>query len=120
MVAAPVAKEIYRRIYSLRGHNTEPLLQASTPTITDPYRSTSSGSLKGQLLSTSIPVMKASAGRVTIPDLKGMSMKMSLSGLYAMGLKPVVHGSGRVIRQIPAAGKVLNAGQTIEIFLGDE
>ena len=63
--------------------------------------------------------MKAHAGQLDMPELKGMSMKMSLSGLYAMGLRPVVHGSGRVIRQVPAAGKSLKAGQTVEVFLGD-
>ena len=55
-----------------------------------------------------------------MPDLKGMSMKMSLSGLYAMGLKPKPHGSGRVIRQVPAAGKHLRPGQLVEIYLGEK
>lgn len=119
MVAAPVAKEIYRRIYNLRGHNSEPYLQASVPAASDQFKPETILAPKGQLLSSNIPVMKAYAGQLDMPELKGMSMKMSLSGLYAMGLRPVVHGSGRVIRQVPAAGKSLKAGQTVEVFLGD-
>ncbi len=119
MVAAPIAKEIYRRIYNLRGSDTEPYLQASLPKDKDESLHNSPHSLQGQLLSSSMPVLKASSAEVTMPDLKGMSMKMSLSGLYAMGLKPTCHGSGRVIRQVPAAGKILKSGQSVEIFLGE-
>ncbi len=119
MVAAPVAKEIYRRIYSLQGHTPEPYLQADAPNSSRSVQDRSSASLQGQLLSATMPVMKAGGALLTMPDLKGMSMKMSLSGLYAMGLKPVPHGSGRVIRQIPAAGKTLRAGQSVEIYLGE-
>ncbi|MCF7850111.1 MAG: transpeptidase family protein [Candidatus Marinimicrobia bacterium] len=120
MVAAPVAKEIYRRIYNLRGPDSEPYLQASLPEeTTDQPISKPPRSLEGQLLSSNLPVMKANTGLLTMPDLKGMSMKSSLSGLYAMGLDPIVHGSGRVIRQIPKAGSRLKHRQQIEIFFGD-
>jgi len=119
MVAAPIAKEIYRRIYNLRGNTSDPYLQAASPMDTDQYESKPGESLNGRLLSAALPVMKVNAGQQSMPDLKGMSMKMSLSGLYAMGMKPIVHGSGRVIRQIPTAGKALKAGQNIEIFLGE-
>lgn len=119
MVAAPVTKEIYRRIYNLRGNASEPYLNAAIPQDIDRYESRPIESLKGQLLSAAIPIMKASTGPLTMPDLKGMSMKMSLSGLYSMGVKPVVHGSGRVIRQVPTAGKSLRSGQKVEIFLGE-
>ncbi|MCF7823825.1 MAG: transpeptidase family protein [Candidatus Marinimicrobia bacterium] len=119
MVAAPVAKEIYRRIYNLRSQKAEPYLQAANPA--DLYQAAPPPheAIKGQLLSSAIPVMKVNAGQLEMPDLKGMSMKMSLSGLYAIGLKPVVHGSGRVIRQVPSAGKPVTFGQTVEVFLGD-
>ena len=66
-----------------------------------------------------MPVMKAAVGVQSMPDLKGMSMKLSLSGLYAMGLNPVVHGSGRVIRQVPKAGTRLKPDQTIEVYFGE-
>ncbi len=118
MVAAPVAKEIYRRIYNLSGHSSEPYLQAaSTPK--SEYQSHKPATLKGQLLSSSIPVMKVSAGQISMPNMKGMSLKMSLSGLYAIGLKPISYGSGRVIRQVPAAGKKIRTGQSVEIYLGE-
>lgn len=120
MVAAPVAKEIYRRIYNLRGPDSEPYLQAAIPMeSSEKPASPAPRSLKGQLLSSTLPVMKANAGLMTMPELKGMSMKMSLAGLYAMGVNPVVHGSGRVIRQIPKAGTRLKHGQQIEIYYGD-
>ncbi|NQV41447.1 MAG: transpeptidase family protein [Candidatus Marinimicrobia bacterium] len=119
MVAAPIAKEIYRRIYNLTGRDADPILQASAPRDRDESENKAPRSLQGQLLSSSLPVMKASTAEITMPDLKGMSLKMSLSGLYAMGLKPVPHGSGRVIRQVPAPGKTLKAGQSVEIYLGE-
>ena len=118
MVAAPVAKEIYRRIYNLRGDDPAPYLQAATD---DSQREKSSENimLDGQLLTSSIPVMKVNSTLLTMPELKGMSLKMSLAGLYAMGLNPIPHGSGRVIRQVPAAGKELKTGQSVEIYLGE-
>lgn len=119
MVAAPIAKEIYRRIYNLHGQDAEPYLQAASPRDKDESKQGPLGSLQGQLLSTSLPVLKTNSAQITMPDLKGMSMKMSLSGLYAMGLKPIPHGSGRVIRQVPAAGKILESGQSVEIYLGE-
>jgi len=119
MVAAPVAKEIYRRIYNLRDTDSRPYQQADAPMDRESYDGGLYDILKGQLLSSTLPVMKADSGPLNMPDLQGMSMKMSLSGLYAMGLRPVFHGSGRVIRQIPAAGKPLKPGQNVEIFLGN-
>ncbi|MBT3632466.1 MAG: transpeptidase family protein [Candidatus Marinimicrobia bacterium] len=119
MVAAPIAKEIYRRIYNLTGHDDEPYLQSTVARDKDKGALEPPRTLQGQLLSASLPVLKANNAQVTMPDLKGMSLKMSLSGLYAMGLKPIPHGSGRVIRQIPAAGKTLKTGQSVEIYLGE-
>ena len=119
MVAAPIAKEIYRRIYNLRDHNAEPYLQAAAPAESDERDFQESNTLQGQLLSSAMSVLKVNSTHVTMPDLKGLTLKSSLSGLYALGVKPVRHGSGRVIRQIPAAGTKLKAGQTVEIFLGD-
>ncbi|MBT5271106.1 MAG: transpeptidase family protein [Candidatus Marinimicrobia bacterium] len=119
MVAAPIAKEIYRRIYNLKGRDAEPYLQASVPKDRDESVNQAPRSLQGQLLSASLPILRANAAQVTMPDLKGMSLKMSLSGLYAMGLKPIPQGSGRVIRQVPAAGRTLKAGQSVEIYLGE-
>ncbi len=117
MVAAPIAKQIYRRIHNLNGISQKHYLQAANSSPSD--QAGDSPSLTGQLLSAVIPVIKANAGQLIMPDLKGLSMKMSLSGLYAMGLTPVPHGSGRVIRQVPSAGKKLSTGQTVEIYLGE-
>lgn len=119
MVSAPVAKEIYRRLYNLRRSDVEPILQASASRENDTDNITPPLSLQGQLLSAAMPVLKVTSETIEMPDLKGMTLKMSLSGLYAMGLKPVAHGSGRVIRQVPAPGKTLKPGQTVEIFLGE-
>ena len=120
MVAAPVAKEIYRRIYNLQNTDSEPFLQAALPTDQQEAPAPQKPrSLKGQLLSSNMSVMKASSGVQTMPDLKGMSMKMTLTGLYSMGLSPIVHGSGRVIRQVPKAGTRLDRNQKIEVFFGD-
>jgi len=120
MVAAPVAKEIYRRIYNLQSSETEPYLQAALPNdVKEEDIAPKPSSLRGQLLSSTLPVMKAGSGVQNMPNLKGMSMKMSLSGLYAMGLNPVVHGSGRVIRQVPAAGSRIKQGEVIEVFFGE-
>ncbi|MEA3286132.1 MAG: penicillin-binding transpeptidase domain-containing protein [Candidatus Marinimicrobia bacterium] len=118
MVAAPIAKEIYRRIYNLRGHTSDPYQHADLASKN--IRSVPRSTLKGKLLSAAIPVMKVNAEHLTMPKLLGMSMKMSLSGLYALGLNPISHGSGRVIRQVPSAGKQLRTGQTVEIYLGDQ
>lgn len=120
MVAAPVAKEIYRRIYNLSGSDSDPYKQAYTEPNQNTENPKAKRSLQGQLLSAAVPVLKVNSASFTMPDLKGMSMKMSLSGLYALGLKPIPHGSGRVIRQVPAAGKRLTAGQSVEIYLGEQ
>ncbi len=119
MVAAPVAKEIYRRIYNLRGHAPEPYIQSASSLDPECKEVRRKSSLQGHLLSSAMPVMRVNSEQLNMPDLMGMSLKMSLSGLYAMGLKPISHGSGRVIRQVPTAGKALKAGQIIEIYLGD-
>jgi len=118
LVAAPVAKEIYRRIYTLRGQDPESVQESHSVASQDQYNAPTH-SLKGKLLSSSLPVIRANANNLTMPDLLGMSLKMSLYGLYSMGLNPITQGSGRVIRQTPAAGKLVETGQTVEIYLGD-
>jgi len=119
MVSAPVAREIYRRLYNLRKTDTEPILQAASSHQDEKQGITPPISMQGQLLSAAMPVLKVAAEEITMPDLKGMSLKMSLSGLYALGLRPISHGSGRVIRQVPAAGKICQPGQSVEIYLGE-
>jgi len=119
-VAAPVAKEIYRRIYNLRGYAPDSYLETANEQPHHRVEPQSQRNLDGQLLSSPMTVIKADLQELIMPDLSGMSMKMSLSGLYAMGLKPVCHGSGRVIRQVPAKGKHLLPGQTVQIYLGEK
>ncbi len=119
LVAAPIAKEIFRRIYNLPGRDAEPYLQASSPKESDESTNNRARLVQGQLLSTSLPILKTASAQISMPDLLGMSLKMSLSGLYAMGLEPIPYGSGRVIRQVPSAGKLLTAGQSVEIYLGE-
>ena len=119
MVAAPIAKEIYRRIYNLRGAAPVPY-ESTTPNPLVSSRSKGTTlSQDGRLLSAAIPVLKTDLKEFSMPDLMGLSMKMSLSALYAMGAEPNVHGSGRVIRQIPAAGMTLKPGQTVDIYFGE-
>jgi len=119
MVAAPVAKEIYRRIYNLRGDKSVPYETTNRTLATRKPEAQKSTSLKGQLLSASMPVMKADLTEFTMPDLKGLSMKMSLSAIYAMGMTPTIQGSGRLIRQQPAPGKALRPGQAVDLYFGD-
>jgi cell division protein FtsI (penicillin-binding protein 3) len=120
MVAAPVAKEIYRRIYNLRGEAPASIqdLNRSVAGVKPPAPATHS--LQGQLLSSVIPVMKADNKAFEMPDLQGMTMKMCLSAVYRMGITPTINGSGRVIRQRPAPGKQLKPGDSVEIWFGDQ
>jgi cell division protein FtsI (penicillin-binding protein 3) len=119
MVAAPVAKEIYRRIYNLRGEAPVSYKPAERTVAKAKNPEYTKRSLKGQLLSSVMPVMKADNTEFKMPDLMGMTMKNSLSSVYSMSVKPEIHGSGRVIRQKPTPGKPIKPGQSVEIWYGN-
>ncbi len=57
------------------------------------------------------------AGQVEIPDLSGYPVREAIQKLTAAGLFPQIEGSGRVFRQDPAPGSVVEKGATIKITL---
>jgi stage V sporulation protein D (sporulation-specific penicillin-binding protein) len=54
-----------------------------------------------------------------VPDLRGMSAREAVAGLVARGYRARVDGQGVVVRQTPAAGTALPAGQACALHLGD-
>jgi cell division protein FtsI (penicillin-binding protein 3) len=55
------------------------------------------------------------AGEVEVPDLAGYPAREALKLATSLGLLPTIEGSGRVMRQEPAAGSVVVKGATIKL-----
>ena len=58
-----------------------------------------------------------SNGKLITPDLSGLSMRDALVTLEGAGLGVRISGSGRVIQQIPKAGRSLKPGDSVEVVL---
>ncbi len=50
-----------------------------------------------------------------IPDATGMGARDAVKALGALGLVPVVEGSGRLVRQVPAAGTPVPKGTSVRL-----
>ncbi|MFO0552102.1 MAG: penicillin-binding protein [Polyangiaceae bacterium] len=57
------------------------------------------------------------AGEVETPDLSGYAVREAIQRLIALGLFPQIEGTGRVLRQEPPAGSVVQAGATVRVVL---
>lgn len=56
-------------------------------------------------------------GELEVPDLSGYPVRAAILKSVSMGLFPQIEGSGRVMRQEPSAGSVVNKGTTLRIVL---
>jgi len=54
-----------------------------------------------------------------VPDLRGQSAREGVAGLVARGYRVRIDGAGVVVRQTPAAGTPLAAGQACTLRMGD-
>ena len=117
MVAAPVAREIYRRIHNLRRVSPKKAPTNSEPVLADDQKRRFRFS--GELLSSALPVLKAESTHIEMPELRGSSMRASLQTLSSIGIQAVVHGSGRVVRQTPAPGTRITSESNIELYLSE-
>jgi penicillin-binding protein 2B len=57
-----------------------------------------------------------SNGTTKVPDVRGMSLRRAINRLVVDDFDIKVHGSGVVVSQIPAAGRVTQAGATIQLM----
>lgn len=116
-VAAPVAREIFRRIQGLRA--VSPTHSPEMPTENAPVERKTDKELAGQLLSSTMPVMKAGHAVTEMPELRGSSLLSALQVLSLMGVDAERHGSGRVIRQVPAPGTRITPETTVKLYLSE-
>lgn len=56
-------------------------------------------------------------GEIETPDLSGYPAREAVKKLAAAGLFPRIEGTGRVLRQEPAAGSVVHRGATVTLTL---
>lgn len=121
LVAAPAFSEIAGHSLRILGIDPDPvLLAAATPTPTSAQAAEKKIQLEATLLAETPladPALRREGDALVIPDLSGLSMRDALVVLEGAGLSMRVSGSGRVARQNPAAGSVLNHGDPVEIFL---
>jgi hypothetical protein len=54
-----------------------------------------------------------------VPDLRGKCAREAVAGLVARGYRARIEGAGIVVRQTPAAGTALSAGQACTLRMGD-
>ena len=52
-----------------------------------------------------------------LPDLSGMPASDALKAVVDQGFVPRLFGSGRVVRQQPSAGTLLESGAPVQLFL---
>lgn len=55
------------------------------------------------------------AGSVRVPDLAGSGAREAVKALSALGLVPVLEGTGRLARQVPAPGTPAPKGSTVRL-----
>lgn len=53
---------------------------------------------------------------VKVPDAAGMGARDAVRALGAVGLVPVVEGSGKLVRQVPAAGSAVPKGTSVRLL----
>jgi cell division protein FtsI (penicillin-binding protein 3) len=60
--------------------------------------------------------VEESNGTTKVPDVRGMSLRRAINRLVVDDFDIKVRGSGVVVNQIPAAGRVIQAGATIQLL----
>lgn len=106
VIAAPVFKQVASEIMQYLG---------IPPTL--PYHR---GIELTGLQPSSAPVgmqIQVKDGMVVMPSLEGYSLKQTTNVLAPYGIFVIPSGSGRVVRQEPAAGTLLRKGEEIHIYL---
>ncbi|MDR1070512.1 MAG: PASTA domain-containing protein [Gracilibacteraceae bacterium] len=64
------------------------------------------------------PLALPGEGEVAVPSLIGLTMKQAGEALAAAELRYQFRGSGLAVEQFPAAGTVVNRGDTVEVAFG--
>ncbi len=63
------------------------------------------------------PAVAPPPGSVKVPDLTGLAAREAVKVIAQAGLLPQVEGSGRLVRQNPAAGAAAPKGSTVRLVL---
>jgi len=50
-----------------------------------------------------------------VPDTAGMGARDAVRALGAVGLVPLVEGSGKLVKQVPAAGSPVPKGSSVRL-----
>jgi len=118
MVAAPVAKAVFKRLYNLYQPQFMAPAENAPP---EPVESVAAFPqlLQGEILSSAMVVMPQGK-QWTMPDLRGLSLRAALQILSQLQLAVHVHGSGQVFRQIPAPGHKLKPRSDVTLYLSED
>lgn len=114
LTAAPVTRDVVQAIVATRGRGLietgrGPLIRArldwETGAATEsPYRLAAAEN---------VPEARVAERSQVLPDLRGLETRVAVSRLHSLGLRVELEGSGRVVRQEPAAGTRVVPGATI-------
>jgi membrane peptidoglycan carboxypeptidase len=118
-VAAPVVREIFKRIINSTDFLYIPL-GINNPLLAENFspKSTKKKSLNTQFLLTYVTENEKDNSKTRlVPDLKGQSLREALSILYQLNLKATASGSGIVYSQNPKAGTTIPPDGTVSIKL---
>jgi cell division protein FtsI (penicillin-binding protein 3) len=62
------------------------------------------------------PLANPPADAVRVPDAAGMAMREAVRAITAAGLVPQIEGTGRLVRQTPAAGMPVAKGASVRLL----
>lgn len=62
------------------------------------------------------PDSAARPGRRAVPNVAGLSLRRAASSVHRRGFRVAIHGTGQVLRTIPAAGDSLPYGGTVTLW----
>ena len=71
---------------------------------------------KPQMLEPAVSSVVAPADAVRVPDASGLAARDAVRLVTAAGLVPQIEGSGRLVRQAPAAGGVAAKGSSVRLM----
>lgn len=62
-----------------------------------------------------VPIGAPLPSSVKVPDTTGMGARAAVKAVGALGLVPVIEGSGKLVKQVPAAGTAVPKGTSVRL-----
>lgn len=113
-VAAPIFQDTLQRVLAAKG--IQPVNKEGLPSFEELHakyqpKEKAAGPK-------ALPVMEPLAtGKIKLADFKGLEMRQVAELLHSVGLRLKPYGTGKVVRQEPAAGTEVLQGSTIKVYL---